>query len=119
MHFYDRVRIWRARKLELQFRPRFENVSHGSFREPPEPREQPWYTRDLAVWFTVYIPIVALIGTILCGVGLVFGWLPVEQSRRDIYALRVSFALLLVTIFSFLVKGALIRRRDSGPKRGK
>ena len=113
MHFYDHVRVWRARELELELRPRFKNASHSSFREPSKPTEQPWYTRDLAVWFTIIIPIVALIGSMLCGIVLLFGWLPSDQSGRDTLALWGGNALLLGTVISFLLKAVVSYRRDA------
>jgi len=111
MHFYDRVRIWRARELESEFRPGFNNVSHRSFQEPSEPVLQPWYTRDLAIWFTVIIPTVSLIGSLLAGVVLVLDWLPSDQTDRDIFALWAGNALLVGVVVSFLVKAAVSCRK--------
>jgi hypothetical protein len=102
MHFYDRVRVWRARELEAKFTPPFQNVSNRCFGKPPD-LKQPWYTQGLAIWFYCCIPVGALVGCLVYGIALFRRWVPFGEADRDTLALNVGNVVLIGTVAIFVV----------------
>ncbi|MBE0417992.1 MAG: hypothetical protein IBX63_09535, partial [Coriobacteriia bacterium] len=101
IHFYGQVCMCRAHELEDEFN--FRNLRHKPFSRPELSDQQPWYTRGLAWWFTIFVPVVAFAGSLVWG-GVVLGqWFPRTGADRNVLGAIAGLVLLFVALVVFLV----------------
>jgi len=112
MHFYDQVRILRARELERHLG--FENVSNKRFiPEPSFAEHQPWRTGGLAWWFNILIPCVVALAALLLGIAyLAECSLLQNQADRDSFGIVVGLLLLFATGFVYVCRVWIFRKKQ-------
>lgn len=118
VHFMDRVRMVRLWELEDEHKLGFANVSHAPFTKPLEPKAQPWYTRDLALWFAVVFPLTVVIAWVLAGFLILLGWhLPSTSVERETLAMWAAFMLFFAIALAFILRAAHAGFRAAKEKR--
>jgi hypothetical protein len=113
IHYYGQVRMRRAQELEEQLG--FKNVSNRRFRRVLGPEAQPWYVRDIAWWFSCFVPVVAVVLTLLWGLSVSLELIPASIGRRDALAGRLGLLFFVLVLGLFVSRAAwrFSRRRPA------
>jgi|GEM_PF-5371902 len=110
IHFYGSVRMRRAWELEKKLG--FTNLCHEPFEEPEVLGQQPCHTRKLAWWFTTFVPVMALAGSLVWG-GVVLGYrFSGARADRDIVGAFAGLVLLLVALVVFVARASMKSKRN-------